>query len=147
MERKSQQEYLVILEKFYQEGKGSECPPHNRLAFLGRHVFRFTTYDGKVDEHFSALMIETIKYIVHSAVFKYINKDHMNYMNYLTMVNMPFLKDKLEWGTSIRGAWFDDYTHGSGDDHYVITYDMKIPKSDIKRFIMAILDFSISGIA
>jgi hypothetical protein len=25
------------------------------------------------------------------------------------MVNMPFFTGKLEWGSSIRGAWFDNY--------------------------------------
>lgn len=25
------------------------------------------------------------------------------------MTEMPFFKNKLEWGTSVRGAWWDDY--------------------------------------
>ena len=45
--------------------------------------------------------------------FEYIESNHFNY---LLMVNMPFFKDKLEWGGSIRGAWWDLH----GDKEFTI---------------------------
>ncbi|MFH1625922.1 MAG: hypothetical protein ABID54_12320, partial [Pseudomonadota bacterium] len=38
--------------------------------------------------------------------FDYIESEEGN-LWYLIMVNMPFFAEKLNWGTSIRGAWWD----------------------------------------
>lgn len=82
----------------------SECSPKNKLQYLGQYIFDFTTYDSEMDEYFAKKMIEVLKAIEERTTFEYIKKD---YINYLTMANMPFLYDNLDWGGSIRGAWFD----------------------------------------
>ena len=52
------------------------------------------------------------------------------------MINMPFLANKLEWGTSIRGAWFDDW------EEYEIDCDRIIIKGDeLKVFIADLLEW------
>lgn len=77
----------------------------SKEEYVGSMIFDFTTYDGDLYSLFALEMIEVIDCILNRKTFKYI-KDKNNYKNYILMCNMPFLVDKLEWGGSIRGAWF-----------------------------------------
>ena len=135
----------MLDERFKEEVETSECPPRNKLAFIGSDVFDFTTYDGAMDEFLAGKMIEVVDCILNGTTFEY-QKDEANYINYLTMVNMPFLKDKLEWGTSIRGAWFDEYGHHSEKEPRVyeigIVNDLIIPKIEIKNFMKQLVEWS-----
>lgn len=97
---------LQELESDYQDSKHGECGTENKLQYLGQYVFNFTTYDSEMDELFAKMMIETLTAIQNRTTFDYI-KDETQYRNYLLMCNSPFLYDKLDWGGSIRGAWFD----------------------------------------
>ena len=137
-------EYKSKLEELYQSSKEIECPPDNKLMFLGSNIFKFTTYDGAVDELFAKKMIEVIDCILNKKTSEYhkYGENQANYLNYLTMVNMPFLADKLEWGTSIRWAWFDEYGHHSDKENlYRITYDWEIPKTDINKFFRELIEW------
>ena len=117
--------FIEILEKEYQEEKEyNECLG-SRLDFIGETIFNFTMYDGVASERFALKMIEVIECIINRTTFEYQKE---NYDNYLTMVNMPFLVDKLDWGGSIRGAWLD-YSK-----EYTVSYDIKIEKEEIELF-------------
>lgn len=85
----------------------------DRLEFLGVYIFDFTTYDSEMDQLFGKKALEVCKAISDKKTFEY-QEDEENYKWFLVMVNMPFFKDKLEWGTSIRGAWWALY----GDDKF-----------------------------
>lgn len=136
-------DYKSKFDKLYQDAKKRNFPPGNKLMFLGSDVFDFTTYDGEVYELFAKKMIEVIDCILNKKTFDYQNESTENYLNFLTMVNMPFLSDKLEWGMSIRGAWFDEYGHHSDEDKlYRITYKWKIPKSDINKFFSELIEWT-----
>ena len=87
-------------------------------------------YDGDASERFALKMIEVIESIINRTTFDYQKE---NYDNYLTMVNMPFLVDKLEWGGSIRGAWLD-YSK-----EYTLSYDIKIEKDEIEPFLTQLI--------
>lgn len=136
--------YKEWLDKLYLEEKENECPPKNKLQFLGSVIFDFTTYDGEADELFAKRMLEVIDCILKRNTFKY-QEDEDNYINYLLMVNMPFLNGRLSWGTSIRGAWFDEYGYGKEKEEdrvYEITYGWKIPKSEIVEFMTQLVEWS-----
>jgi len=122
--------FIEILEKEYQEQKEyNECLG-SRLDFIGETIFNFTMYDGDASERFALKMIEVIESLINRTTFEYQKE---NYDNYLTMVNMPFLVDKLEWGGSIRGAWLD-YSK-----EYTISYDIKIEKDEIEPFLTQLI--------
>ena len=122
--------FIEILEKEYQEEKEyNECLG-SRLDFIGETIFNFTMYDGVASERFALKMIEVIECIINRTTFEYQKE---NYDNYLTMVNMPFLVDKLDWGGSIRGAWLD-YSK-----EYTISNDIKIEKEEIELFLTQLL--------
>lgn len=127
----------------------NECESCSKLAFLGNVIFDFTTYDGEMDELFAEKMIEVIDSILNGKTFDYI-KDRSNYINYLTMVNMPFLKEKIDWGTSVRGAWFDEYGYPSGQNAAVYEIgcegDLVVPKIKVKEFMKELIVWSRSNI-
>jgi|SRR6185369_188246 len=76
-----------------------------RLEYLSDYIFDFTTYDGAMSELFASKAVEVCNAISRKETFDYI-KDEENYKWYLLMCNMPFFAERLEWGTSIRGAWW-----------------------------------------
>jgi len=80
----------------------------SRLEYLSEQIFNFTTYDSAMAELFGQKAIEVCKAILDGHTFKYIEA-HERHIWYLTMVNMPFFAGRLDWGTSIRGAW---WSHG-----------------------------------
>lgn len=122
--------FIKILEKEYREQKEyNECLG-SRLDFIGETIFNFTTYDGDASERFALKMIEVIESIINRTTFEYQKE---NYDNYLTMVNMPFLVGKLEWGSSIRGAWLDC------SKEYTISYDIKIEKEELELFLSQLI--------
>jgi hypothetical protein len=78
----------------------------SRLEFLSDYIFDFTTYDGEMAELFARKALEVCAAISNGSTFDYI-KDTENYRWFLWLCNTPFFEDKIEWGTSIRGAWWD----------------------------------------
>jgi hypothetical protein len=102
-------DYPRMLEEGYRE---IACvDPVGRLEYLSDYIFDFTTYDGEMAELFASKALEVCSAISDSTTFEYI-KDTEQYRWYLVMVNMPFFADKLEWGTSVRGAWWAEPPHG-----------------------------------
>lgn len=131
-------DYKQYLDDFYSETKDYEVPPISKLDFLGEYIFNFTTYDSKVSELFAKKMIEVIECIYNKTTFDY-QKNENNYFNYLTMVNMPFLQGMLEWGTSIRGAWFDT---NNKKEFYFMEIDLQVPTKETEEFIKQLIEWS-----
>lgn len=77
-----------------------------RLEYLSDFIFAFTTYDTEMGELFARKAIEVCLAITNRTTFDYI-KDKEQYQWFLIMVNMPFFKERLNWGTSVRGAFWD----------------------------------------
>ena len=117
--------FIKLLDDNYKESIDFGYEYESKIEYVGSEIFDFTTYDGNIDILFANKMIDVIKCILSKTTFEY-QKD--NYIDYLTMVNMPFLVDKLEWGSSIRGAWFDEYKE------YEINY-IKIKKEELEIFM------------
>jgi hypothetical protein len=125
--------YIELLDKHFKEEQHLECAPETKMEYLGSSIFDFTTYDGEIDILFAEKMIEVLKAILNKNTFEYI-KNKEQYLNYLTMVNMPFLTDKLDWGSSIRGAWFDNWKEYEIDG-------IKINKQELELFIAQLIEW------
>jgi len=131
-------EKLDELFKYYlSECKGNE----SKMQFLGDVIFDFTTYDSAMDEILASKMVAVIGAILSKTTYEYIKVSEESYLDYITMVNMPFLQDKLEWGTSIRGAWFDKYPKGGS---YQITPEFSIPGKEVEDLMGAVIEWSSS---
>jgi hypothetical protein len=137
--------YKQILDELYKEEIEDGCvAPCEKLEYVGGHVFDFTTYDGGLDIIFAKRMLEVIECVVNKTTFDYIQKSQEHYENYILMCNSPFLVGKLEWGTSIRGAWLDEYGHNSEPQPRVYKIgitNLKIPKKDIVEFCKDLLEW------
>lgn len=128
--------YYHLLESWYKDAIESDCvAPENKMEFVGNHIFDFTTYDGELDVKFALRMLEVLMALYNRTTFEYQEQSPDKYENYILMCNMPFLDGRLEWGTSIRGAWIDEYPRAT---EYEINME-KIPAKDFKEFIGALI--------
>lgn len=97
-------DYVRMLNEGYEFNAGSD--QISRLEYLSDYIFDFTTYDSAMAELFATKALEVCQAISDRTTFDYI-KEPDSYRWYLVMVNMPFFSGRLNWGTSIRGAWWD----------------------------------------
>ena len=122
----------------------------SRLEYLGDHIFNFKTYESEYSELFAKKALEVCAAISDSKTFEYI-KAPENRLWYLLMVNMPFFADKLEWGTSIRGAWWGESPHelikfdscGLWLDGKQLYEPMEFTRDQWRDFIAAVLAFGV----
>lgn len=75
-----------------------------KCMFLSSGIVGITTYDGGLDKDIGEDILETLVQINNRTTFDYI-KDEINYKKHIICCN--FIEDWLDWGTSIRGAWFN----------------------------------------
>ena len=143
-------DYLKLLEYSYAVEKGNgECSPDSRFDFLAESIFDFTTYDSGMSDLFGRKAVEVCTAINDRTTFDY-QKDAEGYQWYLIMCNMPFFADKLEWGTSIRGAWWA--LHGSNtfelescelwENNEQILTSLKFNEEQWKSFVTAMATFA-----
>lgn len=139
-------DYLKILEHSYEETCHWDKCCDSKLCYLGDYIFEFTTYDSEMAALFASKAIEFCAAVTDKKTFDYI-EDAENYKWFLIMCNMPFFKNKLEWGMSVRGCWWDSYngikisTTGlfiEGEQKI----DWQFNESQWQDFINAIIKFS-----
>lgn len=99
--------YNELLENSYQHEKINSCSGEDisKAEFLASSVFNLTTYSSSMDELLVSKFIKVCEAITNEETFKYI-EDEQNYVWYIICVNMEFFKERIDWGTSIRGAWW-----------------------------------------
>jgi len=134
-------DYFEKLDLAYEEVQHMQCPPDSKIEFAGSHIFEFTTYHGAMDEIIACMMLEVIDAILNRTTFKYIGDIDVNnpdYLNYLLMVNMPFLIGKIDWGGSIQGAWFDEYRKES---YPIGCTGIVVPPIEIKIFMKQLIEW------
>jgi len=99
--------YLELLNNSYSQAQEVlPCPPDSKLEYLGEHIFNFTTYESEIIQAMALRALQVCLAISDRQTFEYI-KGKDGELWYLLMVNMPFFQGKLEWGGSIRGAWWN----------------------------------------
>lgn len=99
-------DYLDLLEWSYQvESEEDARGLRGRLEFLAQHVFDFTTYESTADKLFARKAVEVCEALTNRTTFDYIGCNDSRIW-YLLMCNMPFFATRIEWGSSIRGAWW-----------------------------------------
>lgn len=99
-------EVYEIYEKDYQE----QCEVfgyESKYVWAACNVFDLTTYDSTLDELFVKKIIEVCKVILNNKNYEYI-EDENNYINYILVCQVLVNFDWIDWGTSIRGAWFQE---------------------------------------
>lgn len=108
----------------------------SKIEYLSSFIFEFNTCDKEMDLYFSKKMIEVLKSISNRTTYKYI-EDKEQYINYLSMCNTPFLQEKITWGGSIRGAFFDLFK-----SHFFCLNQIEVKGLDVKEFMEDLIDWS-----
>ena len=139
-----ERDYLRMLEEGFEltrQGLGDAT----RLQYIGEHIFGFVTYEQKYDELFAKKALMVCEAINLNATYAFI-KTPENRLWYLLMVNTPFFHYRLEWGSSIRGAWWAapiTFTSTGlwldGEQHYE---ELTFTFEQWRAFIAALLEFS-----
>lgn len=137
--------YLAMLEHShttYKEFLGDK--ESTRLEYLSGEIFNFTTYDSDVAELFARKALDVCEAINKRKTFEY-QQDTGGYHWFLIMINMPFFTDRLNWGTSVRGAWWDhkEFKLGScglfeGEKQVL---EMTFTRDEWMAFIEALVEF------
>lgn len=145
--------YKELLEHSYQYycEDSEEINPSSKshLEFLNDAVFDFTTYDSGMSELFATKAVEVCKVISDRTTFEYMQVPE-DYKWFLLMCNMPFFCNKLNWGTSIRGAWWDTGLRSDIielESSYLYLGENQLLKlqftlSQWKEFIQAVIEFA-----
>jgi len=142
--------YLEALEHSYTDLSAFGQNEISRREYLANYIFDFNTYDGEMDEIFAAKAVEVCRAITERTTFAYIENPE-DYRWYLIMCHMPFFSEKLEWGTSIRGAWWDSrggvkfQSCGIFHEGEQFAEAIEFSESSWPEFIKAVLDFAAAG--
>lgn len=144
----STDEFLKLLAYSYEIERGDEGSGSARshLEYLGEFIFDFTTYDSEMSELFAEKAVSVCAAIGDRSTFEFI-KNPEQYKWFLLMCNMPFFAQRLHWGSSIRGAWWDHYQRPivstglwyEGDQLMELVFN---GKEDWSSFIDAVVQFA-----
>lgn len=86
---------------------GNEYVKYEWAAF---NIFELTTYDSELDKLFVEAIVEVCHAIHERKTFEYI-LDESKYKRFILVCQMLDKFHWIDWGTSIRGAWFDEHAH------------------------------------
>ena len=97
-----------------------------------------------MSELFASKAVEVCKAISDGTTFDYV-RDPENYRWYLALCNMPFFASQIEWGTSIRGAWWNHADHPFSTCALFVANeqvcDWTFTREEWLRFIAAIIEY------
>ena len=78
-----------------------------KYEWAASHIFDLATYDSSLDELFVKKILEVCRVILERQNFEYI-KDDDNYITFIGVCQRLNSLGWIDWGSSIRGAWFDN---------------------------------------
>ena len=91
--------------------------------FISNRFFNFYSYVVEIDQYYTLNMCKVLKAIVSRETFDYAEYD---YWTFAIMCDKLDDLGWIEWGTSIRGCWLNEYT-GYGKQIYLDDLIKKIP--------------------
>ncbi len=79
----------------------------DKYEWCSNYVFGLKTYDGELDKEFVEKIFEVCKAILDRTTFAFINQSEEKYSQFIIVCNLFEKYRWIDWGTSIRGAWFE----------------------------------------
>lgn len=144
-------DYRQMLEDGFAAWQEFNAPQQyeSRAHYLADHVFEFTTYDDELAKELGAKALEVCRAISERKTFEYV-ADAANHRWFIVMSNMPFFARRLNWGTSVRGAWWDtSYPNATELDTtalwlngHQVTETLELTTDEWCKFIDALLAFA-----
>lgn len=90
-------------------------PAGTKFDWAASEIFDLVTYDYELNEFLVRKILKVCKVILDRNVYDYIY-DKEQYLTYILVCQMLHAKNWIEWGTSIRGCWFDSSDSLDCDD-------------------------------
>ncbi len=108
--------YLDLLEFNYSQDCSDPNNAISRKTWILESLFDFFAYDSAMSDNLCDSLIKTIEAITQRKTFEFINQSPAQYRDYLIWCN-TVLGGLIQWGSSIRGAWWD-YGHNICINYY-----------------------------
>lgn len=105
---------LDIYKAHYKEICSQHDDKYSKYEWAADYIFDLTTYDADLDEKFVKDILEVCEVIADRYNFEYIEKND-NYTKYILVCQLLDHFKWIDWGTSIRGAWFDNLSNDRKD--------------------------------
>ena len=103
-------DYLKLLQRSYEIECSwqTECYPdgYPKSSFIASGIFDLSTYDDELDEKFTKQLLEVCNAITQRKTWDLV-RNPRKYPKFILYLHLPFFKNKITWGTSIRGAFWD----------------------------------------
>lgn len=118
-------------------------------------IFDLITYDSAMDLNLVGRMVEVCRAIVNRKTYEF-QMTEEGYKDFITIVQFKWFSRKLNWGVSIRNAWFDNDYSGdgvrpvmlhdgclfmTGSEKQFIDPVMYTTKEEIEEFVKALIWF------
>jgi len=103
--------WLNILNYNYQEQSPWNGDGYLKTEFVAQHILDIYTYSNMTDNFLCVKTLEVMEAIQENKTFEYIS-DENNNLWYMAVLHMDFLSDKISWGSSIRGAFWESFHNG-----------------------------------
>lgn len=97
-------DYLALLEHSYLQWSEFDSDLA-RCDYIAEYVMGLSLYCSEMSDLFASRACEVAKAINNNATFDYI-EDSENHQWFLVMLNYPFFSERINWGTSIRAAFW-----------------------------------------
>ena len=110
-------------------------------------IFDITTYCSGISEIIGKRIIDVCEAITDGKTFEYIGGSEEDEVWYIVVCNFPFIYPKLNWGGSIRGAWWDHTDEFKFSTCYMVVdgeqqLDWCLSRDEWFCFIRAIIEFA-----
>lgn len=102
---------IDIYRAHYEEVCSWHEDEYDKYEWAANYIFDLCTYDAELDEKFVKAILEICQVIIDKENFYYIYNDK-NYTTYILVCQLLNNFQWIDWGTSIRGAWFENYRDG-----------------------------------
>jgi len=138
--------YLKIIRRGYQEECNDTSDFNKKISkeeFIGNYVFDICTYDDETCVKMTREWLEVCECISEGKTFEYISTDK-GYETYLRTINYDFFMKKIDWGSSIRGAWWSGkYSPEDEDWEYKFEIDTCVFWNEDGQILRPIMDIRI----
>jgi hypothetical protein len=113
-----------------------------KYSYIASIIFNITSYDSELDEFYVKKLLEFFEIIESNEILSDSLED---YKIYVLLANLPTIASILNWGTSIRSAFFTDpvviNTYGIFQEGKQINLNIKFSAENWIIFIEAIKGF------
>ncbi|AUR91587.1 hypothetical protein NVP1161O_145 [Vibrio phage 1.161.O._10N.261.48.C5] len=141
--------YKTLIENGYKYWLEWGCrDSETKYNFLADAIFDICTYENLYSAKMAEEFLEVCVAIANGKTFDMISTEAGNAL-YLRTINYDFFQTKIEWGCSIRGAWWDwkikiescYLINGKGEQVLELNLEQGIKSGEMHSFVQALFDF------